>query len=400
MLTKKGKLVVELSEKRERMNELLTVDELTTEQRAEMVTITGRLQELEPELRAAIVEEETRDVWTEGTPEARELAALVTRASLGAIFAATMEHRQTEGAERELQEHHRLAGNQVPLALLRGPVEHRATGVTAAPADVAQNQASIIPAVFPMSCAAFLGVSTPTVGVGESVYPVLSTSADAGTPAENADQDETAGAFEASVLSPGRIQASFRYSREDRSRFRGMDEALRMNLSDALADKLDQQIINGTNGLLNGTVLANNNVTTATTFALYMSQFGYGRCDGKYASTPADLRIVMGSASFAHCGTTYRHQNADDLAIDRLMAITGGVKVSSHVPALASTRQNAIVRLGMRQDAIAPLWEGITILVDEVTKAAGGQIVLTAIMLHAIKVLRAAGFHKQQVQTS
>ena len=52
----------------------------------------------------------------------------------------------------------------------------------------------------------------------------------------------------------------------------------------------------------------------------------------------------------------------------------------------------------MRADAVAPTWEGITILVDELTKAAGGEIILSAIMLFAFKILRKGGFHKQQSQ--
>ena len=82
---------------------------------------------------------------------------------------------------------------------------------------------------------AFLGVDMPTVGVGEHIFPVLTTNATVGTPAENAAQAETTGSFSADALPPSRLQASFFYSREDRARFAGMDEALRMNLSDALA---------------------------------------------------------------------------------------------------------------------------------------------------------------------
>ena len=52
----------------------------------------------------------------------------------------------------------------------------------------------------------------------------------------------------------------------------------------------------------------------------------------------------------------------------------------------------------MRRDMVAPIWEGVTLIVDEVTKAANGQIMITAVMLHAIKLLRADGFHKQQSQ--
>ena len=238
----------------------------------------------------------------------------------------------------------------------------------------------------------------PTVGVGEAVFPVLTTNAAVRTPAEGADAAETTGSFSADVLSPARLQASFFYSREDRASFAMMDEALRMNLSDALADGLDKQIIAGTNGLLTRTNLANNNVSAQTTFALYSSQFGYSRVDGKYTSMTGDLRIVMGSGTYAHAGSQYRSNNADYNAIDLLMRITGGVKVSAHVPAVASNKQNAIIRLGMRRDMVAPVWEGVTLIPDEITKAKSGEIVITAIMMHSVKILRTAGFVKQQTQ--
>ena len=76
------------------------------------------------------------------------------------------------------------------------------------------------------------------------------------------------------------------------------------------------------------------------------------------------------------------------------------MKVSAHVPAVSATKQNAVIRLGMRRDMVAPIWEGVTLIPDEITKAANGQIVVTAVMLHAIKVLRKAGFYKQQTQHS
>ena len=47
---------------------------------------------------------------------------------------------------------------------------------------------------------------------------------------------------------------------------------------------------------------------------------------------------------------------------------------------------------------VAPVWENVALIPDEVTKAANGQIVLTAVMLHAVKILRAAGFYKQMIQ--
>ena len=85
------------------------------------------------------------------------------------IFDAALEQRQTEGAERELQTEYGLQANQIPLAML----EQRAAATASAPANVGQNQAEIVPVVFPQSAAAFLGVDMPTVAVGESVYPVM-----------------------------------------------------------------------------------------------------------------------------------------------------------------------------------------------------------------------------------
>ena len=176
-----------------------------------------------------------------------------------------------------------------------------------------------------------------------------------------------------------------------------MDAALRENLSAGLADGLDKQIIAGANGLLTATNLSNNNVSTETTYALYWNQFAYGRVDGRYANMTSDLRVVMGAATYAHAASQYRGNNADVDALMSLMDAVNGVRVSAHVPDASGSKQNAIVRLGQRMDAVAPLWEGVTIY-DEATGAKKGQISITAVMLHAVKILRAGGFHKQQAQ--
>ena len=187
-----------------------------------------------------------------------------------------------------------------------------------------------------------------------------------GTPAENADADETTGSFSASVLSPARLQSAFFYSREDRARFAGMAESLRQNLSDALSDGLDKQIIAGTNGLLTGTNLTAHNVDAVTSFASYVSEFGFSRVDGKWASTAADLRALVGAGTYAHMGGVYRSNESDMNALDRLMAITGGVRVSAHIPAVSNAhKQNAVVRRGIRRDMVAPVWEGVTLIPDE-----------------------------------
>ena len=407
-------ILIEQSELREAVNGILAKpdDQRSEEERATLVSATERLRAMEVDLRAAVAADETDQTRLRGEfagdAAGAELRALVAGSSVADVFSAAIEHRQTEGRTAELQQHHHLGANQIPLALLREPVEARA--VTPAPADVGTNQSEIIPGIFPQSCASFLGIDQPTVGVGEAVFPVLTSNAAVGAPAEGAipagtgidAEGATTGSFTADVLSPGRLQAAFFYSREDRARFAGMDSALRQNLSDALSDALDQQVLAGTAGLFTGTVLANNNVSAITDFTAYKSNFAYGRVDGRWASTAGDLRIVMGSATYAHAAATYRASagasDSIDAALAVLMGSTSGVKVSAHVPAVASNKQNSVIRLGMRRDAVSPVWEGVTLIPDEITKASTGQIVITAVMLFAVKLLRSGGFHKQQAQ--
>ena len=65
--------------------------------------------------------------------------------------------------------------------------------MTPGAANVGQIEQPVIPYVFPMSAAAFLGVDMPTVGVGEVVYPVLTSTLSVEALAENAAGTETTG---------------------------------------------------------------------------------------------------------------------------------------------------------------------------------------------------------------
>ena len=397
-------LNLRISEIRQRLNSInaLEGDDFTTEIRSESETLQTEFAEVEVKYRSAVIAESGEDdearraLHPDG--EGRELRSLLADSSIGRIFGATVSHRATDGREDELQKHFKLAGNQIPLAMLRGPVEERA--VTAAPADVGTEQQPIIPGVFPQSVAAFLGVDMPTVPVGDASFPVLTANAAVEALAEAGAGTESDGSFSGAALSPSRLQANFRFSIEDRAKFSGMGEALRANLSEGLADGLDKQVIVGTEGLLTGIKLPSNNVSAATTYALYRSQFAFGRVDGKYASTTDELRIVMGSGTYTHAAAQYRGNNDNQDALQSLREATGGVKVSAHVPAVSGNKQNAVIRLGMRRDMVAALWEGVTLLEDPYTQKSKGEIVLTGVMLYAVMILRAGGFHKQQVQTA
>ena len=233
----------------------------------------------------------------EGDAETRELAQLTERANVGDILSATFEQRQTSGESAELQKHFNLSSHQIPLELLRinRSVDERAAATT--PANIGDaSQAQVVTPVFASGDGAFLGIERPTVPVGDAAYPVLSTMPSVKGPfTDSTEAGQTDAEFVATNLSPERLQASFSYRRTDASRFAGLDAALRLALNGGLQEKLDEQAIEGTDGLLTGTNLPNNNVSNVSTFALYLSGLLYGRVDGRYARTPGDIRMILGA---------------------------------------------------------------------------------------------------------
>ena len=312
-------LMLKLSSARQRLNELLQVETRSAEEQTEMETLTAEVSAKEPELRAALAAEpDPLEVVTTGDPEARELAQLTAKSNMGAIILAVTEKRNCLGAELELQQAHGLAENQIPLDMLR--VEQRAAGLTTAPTNVGTSQAEIVQPVFSSGSGAYLGITRPTVAAGDAVYPVLSTRPDVGGPhSDSTDVPETDSTFDSDLLAPERIQASSVYRRQDAARFPGMDSALRMALNSGLEEKLDYEVLRGTEGLFTGSKLANHNKTGETTHAQYLSQFCFGRVDGRYAAEQSDLKVLMGSGSYAHAGSTY--QATPHLsALDALMA--------------------------------------------------------------------------------
>ena len=381
-----------------RLLEIRALEE-TPELRTERTTLEEKQATVETEFRTALVavtaeQESTVTVDT----ESRELRLLAGRANVGDIFAAVTEHRQVEdGATKELQQHYGLGAHQVPLEMLR--IEKRAAATV--PASIGDaTQAEVISPVFAAGDGAFLSINRPVVPVGDAAFPILGTSPSVKGPFTNSsDAAQTDAVFTANTLSPERLQASYSYRRSDAARFAGLDSSLRMALNAGLSETLDKEAISGTDGLLTSSNLGAHNVAAQTTFAGYISRMLFSRVDGRYAPTPADVRIVVGSGTFAHAAGQYRAAETEETAAERMMAQSGGLRVSAHVPAAASNKQNALVRLGLDSGAATqPIWNGISLVVDETSRAVQGEIVIHAILLSNFQITRAASFYKQQTQ--
>ena len=249
------RLEIRSSEIRSRLGDIAATEgDLSEDLRGEMERLVNESKDIEIRRRALIVAGDVppEPIEVRDDSQGRDMRQLLGRANLGAMLSDIAEQRSHDGAQLELAEHFKLSARSIPLAMLRRfddlPLETRAAATIPSTVNAMQNES--LRYVFPMSQSAFLGVSQSTVGVGDAIYPVLTSDLTVETPDKSVAGSETTAIFTAETLSPGRIQASLRYAREDRARFLMLDSDLRENLSMGLADGLDHQVIQGTDGLL------------------------------------------------------------------------------------------------------------------------------------------------------
>ena len=253
--------------------------------------LTTAGQKLEPEIRAALIAEpDPEETRVEGDSETRELAKLTERASVGDILLATFEKRQTEGAPAELQKHYGLGSHQVPLEMLRidRSVEERAAATV--PASIGDaSQAQVITPVFQLPATAqFHGNRAADRANWCRIFPSFEHPSISERAVHRFDRSGPDRRHVCCQLTSARkVAGEFQLHPHRRGTLRGSRCFAAVGLERRLQEKLDQQAIEGTDGLLTGTNLPNNNVSATSTFALYLSGLLYGRVDGRYARTPA-----------------------------------------------------------------------------------------------------------------
>ena len=74
-----------------------------------------------------------------------------------------------------------------------------------------------------MSCADFMGVQMQAVGVGETLFIVLSSGTTAAMKAKDAAQDATAAVLSPFTVSPTRLTARYLFRREDMAVINGYE---------------------------------------------------------------------------------------------------------------------------------------------------------------------------------
>ena len=393
---------------RQRLNEILGIEERTDEHRTELRTLTSQAQDLEIEIRAALVSapDPVDEPAGEGDREAREREELRSAFNVGAVLAGVFGSGRVEGREAEYQAAAGVERNQIPLDVWErrdqgADLETRA--ITPAPTNVGRNIQVPVPALFDQSVAPFLGVTMPAAGVGDYAVPVLSTSVTGGVVAKGAAAAETAGAFTVTSAQPRRLTGSFRLAVEDAARLRNMDAALRMNLRSVLTDALDDQIVNGS-GSGDGTVsgllsqltdpTADSNVSGNTAYAVFLQSLG-DLIDGKHATDETGVAALVGLDTYRLAVRTVSSDRSRSAATV-LRQDFGGFRASARLGGVKSKKQAAIgvrMRRGV-PNAAMPTWGSMTID-DPYTGAGKGQRVVTAYVLCGDVILQRADGYEQ-----
>ena len=402
LIAKRRKLERERAEKRAALGELALVETRTEEQEAESRDIQSRLPAIEREWLECdtAIGEAGGEERFETRGENAEFARLLSASVVGEVFAAAIEHRNTTGEVAELQQHYKLPPHSLPLVAMRNPaaeqrwraergIESRA--VTVAPTNAgAMAETPEVP-VFVGGLANYFNIYQPTVGVGEAVYNTLTSAPTVGGPhTDSTEVAETDGTFGSHKLEPKRLQASFIYRRSDAAGIVGMDEALRLALAGALSEANDQQIVAQ---IL--TDVARTAATAADTFATVASRFAYANVDGRHAQQESDIRLLVGAETLADWGALMADGRT---AVQSAREIVGGVRVSPLIADAAANKQDVLIRKGAARDMVAPIWEGVALIVDEVTGSKKGEIGITAVAHSDRAVTRAAGFARVQSQ--
>ena len=390
----KAQLAVE--EARRAMGTLLDQpdDKRSDDWNTQVETAKSTIETRQVELSAVATMEPEVPEHRQDSPEGLELRKMLFDSNMGRIFEATVAGSRVDGMEAELQQHYKIPANAIPLAML----EKRAAATFSG--DEEGNAAAVIPQVFPEGAAAFAGVSVETVPSGQRQYPVLSTGATVNTPAQGADSDETTAAFTITTLTPKRIQAGFSYQIEDAAVFSFMDAALRQNLSDALSDALDKQILNRTSDGLLDKGTDPDTPTAASTAAEYLAAV-YGGVDGIYASEAGGVRMLVGPTNYTHMGSLIIGTRGDTNVAQKVAQVSGGIRVNGNVPAYASNFQDALVVKGVaRRNCVASVWDGVQLIPDAITRATQGEVKITAVMLYDFSVLRTAGYNRHRFRNS
>ncbi|MYC27951.1 MAG: hypothetical protein F4X63_08190 [Nitrospira sp. SB0662_bin_26] len=402
-MTNKQKLKLKLKEQKDKLTELSDPNlTLTEEQRAELNTVMGAMRDTDAQLTALeLAEPDPPDVRHDTmSAEDKEKLELRSKFSVGRYIGWQAGKAQLTGAETEYMAA-MGTDTQLPISVFE-PTEQRThnQGKEVRAVTPGQqggvNQAAIVPAVFKRSVAEYLGISMPDAGIGDMTFPVLSTTpaSGVGAVAKDAAVNAAAGAFTVSTQQPRRIGAAFEVRVEDLARLAGMEQALRTAIQGVIAEKLDDEILNGaasaynTDGQIRGLLVQLTDPSAPAagveTWARWHTAAVSHLAD-PWATSLRDIRLLVGTVSYQQAAGLFRATESNESFPAYWDRVGGGMRLSGKIASPASHIQQAVVvRMNPANDApaVMPAWSGFDMTIrDMYSNADKGQVKIVVHML-------------------
>lgn len=377
------RLQIEQSEVRQRINAALGKDELSDEERTALDSDTKRAQQVEVELRAALVVEGTEEraaLESEPDAEMRERLELRSRATLTGYIMAALQGREVTGAEAEL----RAAANStgIPLELFDVP-ETRADVATGSPSTgTGVNVDPVLPMIYARSIASRIGIAMPRVSSGTFSQMTITAGLTAGATAAGTARESTAATLTPKTTTPHRISARLSIRVEDVATVGvgNFESSLRQNLMLALSDQLDKYSLNGDGtspnpqGIL-PQLTAATDPTAVTDWADFVEASAAGIDGGPWAETLMEVRTVVNPAVMRLAERTFQSATnyaGEVSAASYLRANSGGFWANSRMPIADTSTHIAgglIYRPGTMglegvnamRTAVCPIWNEVSI---------------------------------------
>ena len=249
-MLKSQELTIKLSEKRQKINDLLGKEKRSGSEINELDDLTKSVQGLEVEFRAAMTAEDSavddaKDLFGDDGEKA-ELRQLRDKVSVSNYTKAAIEGRQAaSGAELEFNQALNIGADGFPLILLAGQEpEKRTTSDT----DTAVRPRPWLDRLLADTMAAYLGISFTSVDPGVASYPVTTAGATGAQRGRTEAATATAWTIGTKELKPTRNAVHLEFSKEDSMRIPMLEESLIRDLRAGLRESIDKVVFLGDDG--------------------------------------------------------------------------------------------------------------------------------------------------------
>ena len=405
-MLKSVSLQVEQSEIRQKINAGLGKDELGDEERGELDKLTKRSQELEIELRAALVADslvtDSRIVADDG--EGRELRGMLSSVSISDYLSPATAGQGLAGKALDLNQALGVpivgasGATPVPWAVLLEKRDARDDLEKWAFTDTGDyaggvGQRPILQRLFGPGIMDALGVRIDSVPMGRTEWPLISGGVAPNMKPEGTAADAAVAAtFATETLKPKRLTGRYEFTHEMAAQVADLEAALRRDLGDAVMAQMSDLVLNGdesTNAhepdgfLLK--ISAPTDPAAESAFADYAGSHATA-VDGIHAEMETQVASVIGVASYQHAASVYQAGSGES-GSEALKRRSMSCMASTYVPAAMSNIQNGNIFHAagsnggeMRGDSVAAVWPTLEIIRDVFSQASQG-VVLTWVAL-------------------